>query len=449
LVQAASTADVSLPRTGTATVDGVALVEGDRVLLKDQATGSENGVYLVHVGPNWERDPNLSVTANYFTGQRFYVQAGTANADTFWTLATDTPFALDATALTFSETTVALADRATTAALGSDGDHGTRGGGTLHPIATDAAEGFFPQSYFFNAGAWPTPADTDAAGWSDGSIWAEKSPLGKNQYNVWYCYDASAGLWLRIPAEFQPVEATNPAAGFAETDSRQNPNTFRLNEHFLIKAGGSLPLPWATQTTDPGTAAPTTTFVSTSATNDLQGEVQLALSVDNEAETHALTWNDGLWLPMRNQATGGIIQARIRFAGEPYTATTEVVFGVMGAYSSAFTGGNYAWFKVKTGSDLFIECNDGSGAQSEDTTINVAAATVYDLKIDLTDSTAVRFLYKTWPSGAWTEVTPSPLDFSNVADHNFQPVVGIKKTTGAVADDVWVDYVDIWWQTDE
>jgi hypothetical protein len=47
-VKAASTANLTL--SGTQTVDGVSLLAGDRVLVKDQTDGKENGIYVVTIG---------------------------------------------------------------------------------------------------------------------------------------------------------------------------------------------------------------------------------------------------------------------------------------------------------------------------------------------------------------------------------------------------------------
>ena len=54
-VRAASTANVTLPTPASTTIDGVTLTAGDRVLLKDQTTASENGVYLLNDAGSLER----------------------------------------------------------------------------------------------------------------------------------------------------------------------------------------------------------------------------------------------------------------------------------------------------------------------------------------------------------------------------------------------------------
>ena len=49
-VKAATTANITL--SGTQTIDGVALIAGDRVLVKNQNTGSQNGYYRQNISIN-------------------------------------------------------------------------------------------------------------------------------------------------------------------------------------------------------------------------------------------------------------------------------------------------------------------------------------------------------------------------------------------------------------
>lgn len=97
-VRAATTANITL--SGTQTVDGVSLIAGDRVLVKDQSTGSQNGIYVVAAGA-WSRstdaDANAEVTAGLFT----FVEEGTVNADSGWVLATHGSITVGTTALSF------------------------------------------------------------------------------------------------------------------------------------------------------------------------------------------------------------------------------------------------------------------------------------------------------------------------------------------------------------
>lgn len=99
-VRAATTTNVTL--SGTTAMDGVSIVAGDRVLVKDQTTGSENGIYVVAAG-SWSRasdsDTSVEVTAGMFT----FVSEGTLNADSGWVLATNDAITLGTTALAFTQ----------------------------------------------------------------------------------------------------------------------------------------------------------------------------------------------------------------------------------------------------------------------------------------------------------------------------------------------------------
>ena len=96
----ATTAEITL--SGTQTIDGVSVIAGDRVLVKDQSTASANGIYVCAAGA-WSRatdaDTSAEVTAGLFT----FVAEGTANADTGWVLTTNDAITLGSTALVFSQ----------------------------------------------------------------------------------------------------------------------------------------------------------------------------------------------------------------------------------------------------------------------------------------------------------------------------------------------------------
>lgn len=99
-VRTATTANITL--TNTQTIDGVALSVGDRVLVKNQTTTSQNGIYVVASGA-WTRatdcdnTPGTEVTSGLFT----FVEEGTANADSGWVLTTDGTITLGTTGLSF------------------------------------------------------------------------------------------------------------------------------------------------------------------------------------------------------------------------------------------------------------------------------------------------------------------------------------------------------------
>jgi hypothetical protein len=97
-VKVATTESITL--SGTQTVDGVALSVGDRVLVKNQGTGSQNGLYTVSE-EGWVRTTDANTNAKVTPGLFVFVEQGASNADSGWVLTTDGTITLDTTALTF------------------------------------------------------------------------------------------------------------------------------------------------------------------------------------------------------------------------------------------------------------------------------------------------------------------------------------------------------------
>lgn len=105
----ATTASVTISTALNAgdTIDGVTLAAGDRVLVKDQSPGSQNGVYLAGVTPvrdfDMDQDGTTSVPASEVVGAIIYVVAGTANGGTLWRNTNTTAPTLGSTSLTFAQ----------------------------------------------------------------------------------------------------------------------------------------------------------------------------------------------------------------------------------------------------------------------------------------------------------------------------------------------------------
>lgn len=81
-VKAATTGNITL--AGAQTVDGVPLVSGDRVLVKNQTNPAENGIYVVADPGAWTRAVNMD-QAGEFIGATVFVEAGTINDNSGWT----------------------------------------------------------------------------------------------------------------------------------------------------------------------------------------------------------------------------------------------------------------------------------------------------------------------------------------------------------------------------
>jgi len=101
-VKAASTANVAT-LSGTMTIDGIALVAGDRVLLKDQSTASQNGVYVVSAS-SWSRATDAN-TWDKLVSAYVFVEQGTTNADNGYLCTVDAGGTLGTTAITFVQFT--------------------------------------------------------------------------------------------------------------------------------------------------------------------------------------------------------------------------------------------------------------------------------------------------------------------------------------------------------
>lgn len=97
-VRVATTAAIAL--AGLQTIDGVVLVAGDRVLVKDQAAGAENGIYVAAAGA-WARATDADSGVKLNAGALVPVEAGTVNADTIWMLKTDGAIIIGATPIAF------------------------------------------------------------------------------------------------------------------------------------------------------------------------------------------------------------------------------------------------------------------------------------------------------------------------------------------------------------
>lgn len=98
-VRAASTGNLTL--SGEQTVDGIALVDGDRVLCKDQTTGADRGIYIVRTGA-WERAPDWDGTGDVVTGTMVFVTAGTTNAKRIYYVSTTGSIVIGTTSISFT-----------------------------------------------------------------------------------------------------------------------------------------------------------------------------------------------------------------------------------------------------------------------------------------------------------------------------------------------------------
>jgi hypothetical protein len=98
-VVVATTANITL--SGTQTIDGIAVIAGDRVLVKNQSTPAQNGIYLVAAGA-WTRTTDADAWAE-LPGAFCFVERGSTLADTGWVCTVDSGGTIGSTAVTWSQ----------------------------------------------------------------------------------------------------------------------------------------------------------------------------------------------------------------------------------------------------------------------------------------------------------------------------------------------------------
>lgn len=98
-VRATSNANVA-SLSGTTTIDGVALVAGDTVLLTNQTTGNQQGVWQVNAGA-WTRPTWFDTSAKVTLGHVITVREGTGMTNSAWQLTNLTAPTLGVTTLSY------------------------------------------------------------------------------------------------------------------------------------------------------------------------------------------------------------------------------------------------------------------------------------------------------------------------------------------------------------
>lgn len=103
-VRAASTANVTLSSAveNGDVLDGVTLATGDRILLKDQSAGAENGIYTVNASGAPTRATDADSEGDLL-GALVSVTAGTANDNSLWMMTTNAPITVGTTALVWTQ----------------------------------------------------------------------------------------------------------------------------------------------------------------------------------------------------------------------------------------------------------------------------------------------------------------------------------------------------------
>lgn len=111
-VAAATTANITL--SGAQTIDGVSVVADDRVLVKDQNTSADNGVYIAASG-EWTRAVDFDGTTDWCKGTLVVAASGTINAGKIFRVTSADPADVGTSAITFES--ISFADAHANAAI--------------------------------------------------------------------------------------------------------------------------------------------------------------------------------------------------------------------------------------------------------------------------------------------------------------------------------------------
>lgn len=177
-VRVATTGNVVL--SGLQAVDGVSLAAGNRVLVKNQDSASENGIYVVSSG-SWPRSLDANASSEVTPGMFTFVEEGSVNASSGWVLITPAPVTLGSTGLSFTQFSGAGQITAG-AGLTKSGNQidvvGTAGRITVNADSIDIASTYAGQNTITTVGEITTGS------WKASTIAANYGGTGVSTYSV-------------------------------------------------------------------------------------------------------------------------------------------------------------------------------------------------------------------------------------------------------------------------
>jgi hypothetical protein len=226
-VRAATTANVDLSTDLEAgdTVDGVTLAAGDRVLVKNQTTASQNGIYVVQASGAAVRAADFDSAGEVSPGAFTFVEEGNTLADTGWVLTTDGAITLGTTALTwtqFSEAGQVDAGDGLTKSGNTLNVGGTANRITVNPDSVDIASTYIGQNSIttlgtIGTGTWNANTIAVAKGGTGLTAAAKGSVLVANDVDTYTALDGGGsadGILLYTASSDTIAWATSLDGGF-------------------------------------------------------------------------------------------------------------------------------------------------------------------------------------------------------------------------------------------
>lgn len=160
-VKASTTANMPLASPGTNVFDGISLIAGDRVLVKNQTASAENGIYVFNTNVTamvraTDMDTWVEVPSAYV-----WVEQGATNADTGWTSTADQGGTLNTTAITWTQFSGAgqIISGAGLTKTGNTLDVGAGAGITVNADTIQVANDGITHAMIADAAIWLNSAD--------------------------------------------------------------------------------------------------------------------------------------------------------------------------------------------------------------------------------------------------------------------------------------------------
>jgi hypothetical protein len=214
-VRVATTANITL--AGEQTIDGVAVVADDRVLVKDQTDQTENGIYLAATG-DWSRTTDCADAGDLVTGTEVRVNSGSTNQGRWYCSSAD-PIAIGTDNITWAQVTgINIGD-------GSKGDVTVSSSGTVWTIVQATLA--LLRGLTAAANKIPYFSASDAAGlldFKDEDDFASDSATALASQQSIKAYIAAQLAAFSggssIIRNWLPTDASFPAGGYATLDTR-------------------------------------------------------------------------------------------------------------------------------------------------------------------------------------------------------------------------------------
>lgn len=196
-VRAASTANVTLASPGE-TLDGVALAAGDRLLLKHQTAGADNGLYVWTASESpLARTTDADTAGDLVPGAAVSVTEGATNADKVFIVVSDAAIVIGTTTQTWGElggagsysagNGIGISGPAISAVAASNGGISVGAGG----IALDASIAARKYSQNVGNGAATSIAVTHGLGTKDVAVSLHKNSDDTGFVTDWTATDAN------------------------------------------------------------------------------------------------------------------------------------------------------------------------------------------------------------------------------------------------------------------